>query len=141
MSDNNSTAPVPSGKPAKLYPNFPLYAHATKRWAKKIREQLHYFGSWDDGWQAALDNYEKQKDALHASRKPREQVEGTTVKDLCNAFLNAKQALVESGELLARTWNDYKFACELIVSRFGKSRLVEDLGPDDCKPSPNPFSF
>ncbi|MGH7172487.1 MAG: tyrosine-type recombinase/integrase [Gemmataceae bacterium] len=131
MSNNNSTAPAPSGKPTKPYADFPLYAHATKRWAKKIRGQLHYFGSWDDGWQAALDNYEKQKDALHAGRKPREQAEGTTVKELCNAFLNAKNALVESGELLARTWNDYKFACELIVSRFGKSRLVEDLGPDD----------
>src|SRR5262249_8403303 len=57
--------------------------------------------------------------------------EGVTVKELCNQFLNAKQALVETGELLGRTWTDYKFACDLIVARFGKSRLVEDLGPDD----------
>jgi integrase len=45
--------------------------------------------------------------------------------------LIAKQFLVESGELLSRTWKDYKFACVLIISRFGKSRLVDDLGPDD----------
>lgn len=33
--------------------------------------------------------------------------------------------------MLARTWNDYKFATDLIIRRFGKSRLVADLGPDD----------
>ncbi len=59
------------------------------------------------------DSYKKQKDALHAGRKPREQAEGTTLKELVNAFLNQKEALKQSGELLARTWNDYKFACDL----------------------------
>ncbi len=56
---------------------------------------------------------------------------GVTVKDLCNEFLNAKQALVDSGELTNRSWQDYKAACDLIVSHFGKARLVADLDPDD----------
>ena len=32
------------GKPSKPYPEYPLYAHATKRWAKRIRGVIHYFG-------------------------------------------------------------------------------------------------
>jgi integrase len=130
MSEANSTPPAESGKPSKPTPDFPLFAHASGQWAKKIKGRMFYFGKWANP-DAALDSYLKQKDDLHAGRKPREQAEGTTVKELANAFLNQKKALVESDELLARTWNDYKFACDLLISRFGKSRLVEDLGPED----------
>src|SRR5262249_44257870 len=28
-------------------------------------------------------------------------------------------------------WQDYKAACDLVVSHFGRSRLVEDLDPED----------
>src|SRR6516165_252205 len=77
-------------KPAKPYPDFPLFPHATRRWAKKIRGKLHYFGPWDDP-DSALAKYLEQKDALHAGRKPRTDPKALTVKDVANAFLNAKQ--------------------------------------------------
>src|SRR3954469_15187129 len=103
-----------AGKPAKPKPDFPLFAHATGRWAKKIRGRLVYFGPWADP-DTALDKYLAEKDALHAGRKPRPQCEGTTVKDLANGFLNQKQALVDAGELSPRTWTDYKEASDEVV--------------------------
>src|SRR5580704_12688588 len=129
----DSTADTGTGKPAKPYPDFPLFPHATKRWAKKIRGKQHYFGPWDDP-DGALAKYLEQKDALHAGRKAREATDGLTVKELCNRFLTAKLGLVESGELTNRSWQDYKATCDLIVAHFGKSRLVGDIDPDDFSP-------
>src|SRR5262249_30174644 len=112
------------------HPDFPLFPHATGRWAKKIRGKMHYFGPWADP-DAALAKYLEQKDALHSGRKPRPDTGGLTVKDLVNAFLNHKQAHVDVGELTPRTWADYKETCDLLVRHLGKQRVVADLGPDD----------
>jgi hypothetical protein len=133
MSESDFTTPAAAGKtakPEKPYDDFPLFPHATKRWAKKIRGKMHYFGPWDDP-DGALEKYLEQKDALHAGRKPREATDGVTIKELVNQFLNAKKALVESGELTNRSWQDYKDATDLLVSHFGKGRLVADVDPDD----------
>src|SRR6516162_6538026 len=130
MSDAHPTAPCQPVKPAKPYPEFPLFAHAAGVWAKKIRGKLHYFGLWADP-DAALKKYLEQKDALHAGRKPRPDADAVTVKDVANDFLNAKQALVDTGELSPRTWADYKLVCDLAVAHLGKSRRADDLGPDD----------
>ncbi|MBV9124885.1 MAG: tyrosine-type recombinase/integrase [Planctomycetes bacterium] len=117
-------------KPAKPYPDFPLFAHAAGVWAKKIRGQLHYFGPWSDP-EGALQKYLEQKDALHAGRKPRQDTQGLTIKELANAFLIAKAQTRDVGEITPRSWQDYKDACDLLVSHFGKGRQVADLDPED----------
>src|SRR5262245_23912957 len=117
-------------KPSKPHPDFPLFPHATKRWAKKIRGKLVYFGPWSDP-DGALTKYLEQKDALHAGRKPREVSAGVTVKELCNQFLNHKQARVDGGELSPRTWAEYKEVWDRLVSQYGKQRVVADLDPED----------
>jgi integrase len=123
-------------KPAKPYPEFPLFPHANGTWAKKIRGKLHYFGPWstdtsDHGADAALNKYLAEKDDLHAGRTPRPDPAAATVKDAANLFLNHKRALLDAGSLAPRTWTKYKEVTDLVVSRFGKTRLVSDLRQDD----------
>jgi integrase len=140
--------PIPaseSERPGKPYPDFPLYAHQHGFWAKKIRGKTHYFGRWgrvvdgrverdkeNDGSTDALDKFNLQKDDLYAGRTPR--VAGDqriTVGDLCNKFLIAKLRKLQAGELSKRMFAEYKETTDLLVSSFGKDRLVDDLAADD----------
>jgi integrase len=130
MSEPHSTSEPASSKPAKPYPDFPLFPHASGQWAKKIRGRFVYFGPWNNP-DVALAKYLAAKDDLHAGRTPRPEPGALSLKDLANAFLNAKQAMVDTGELSPRTWDGYKSACDFLVRHLGKTRLVADLGPDD----------
>jgi integrase len=130
MTEANSTRATPTSKPAKPRPDFPLFAHAAGVWAKKIRGKLHYFGPWEDP-DGALAKYDAEKEALHAGRKPRPDPASLTVKDVCNAFLNHKDALLESGELSPHTRLKYQHVSDLLIDQLGKHRPVDDLGPDD----------
>jgi integrase len=133
MSENYPTAsaqPVKAVKPSKPYPDFPLFPHATKRWAKKIRGKLHFFGKWNDP-DAALAKYLEQKEALHSGRTPRPDPSSLRVKDVANAYLSAKKDAVDAGELSHRTWLDYKAIMDMLVAGMGKLRSVTDLEPPD----------
>jgi integrase len=119
-------------KPQKPHKDFPLFPHQTKRWAKKIKGRMWYFGSWADGPQAALDRYLKEKDNILAGRDPREaKPDAYTLGKLCNQFLNVKQAAVDRGAITARRFGDLHQACARLVAFFGAGRAVEALGPDD----------
>ncbi len=85
MPTPHPTAPA---KPSKAYPDFPLFPHATGRWAKKIKGKMHYFAPWADP-DAALAKYREQKDAPHAGRKPRPNPETLTVKWSCSSARRA----------------------------------------------------
>ncbi len=87
-------------KPAKPYPEFPLYAHASGRWAKTIRGRFVYFGPWADP-DAALQKHLAEKDALHAGLTPADTSEGLTIYHLCAKFLTPGNALVLAAPLRA----------------------------------------
>jgi integrase len=120
-------------KPKKPNKDFPLWPHPSGRWCKKIKGKFLYFGKVDDDpqGQAALDKWLDQKDDLLAGRKPREASDSLTIKDLCNRFLTSKQRQLDSGEITQRTFQDYKFTTDRLITRFGKSRVVEDIAADD----------
>ncbi len=130
-------------RPPKPYPEFPLTPHASGYWQKKIRGKIHYFGKWgqrvngklerlpNDGWQAAVDRFKQEADDLYAGRTPRVKSDGLTLAELCNRFLTTKQRKRESGEIAARTFEEYKATTDRLVATFGKDRLVTDLATDD----------
>ena len=124
------TAKITENKPAKPFAEFPLFPHATRRWAKKIRGKLHYFGPWDNP-QAALDRYLEHRDDLHAGRTPRLQGDVLTLRDLASQFVTAKQHQLDTGEITQRTFDDYHATCKRLLQALGKTRRVADLTPDD----------
>ena len=143
-SNRKSSSRKAADRPKKPYPDFPLSPHASGAWQKKICGKVHYFGKWGrvvkgvltrvdgDGWKEALELYKAQADDLHAGRTPRKtNGDGLTLADLCNRYLTVKLHLLESGELMASTFQDYRASCDRLVAQFGKGRLVDDLASDD----------
>jgi integrase len=142
-STRRSRSRKAADRPRKPYPDFPLSPHASGAWQKKIRGRIYYFGHWGrrvngrlvrvegDGWKEALELYKAQADDLHAGRTPRVKADGLTVADLCNRFLTAKLRKQEAGELGGRMFTEYQETTDLLVTAFGKDRLVDDLEADD----------
>jgi hypothetical protein len=138
-------------RPEKPYPDFPLMPHASGRWAKKIRQKLHYFGRWghkqgdtivpvadfEASARAALNEFNRQWPYLSEGRTPPpadSPVGGCTIRDVCNAFWRSKRAKLIAGELSPRTYRQYEETTELLVAHFGRERRVDDLRPEDFEP-------
>ena len=115
-------------KPAKPHSDYPLFAHASGQWAKKVNRKLHYFGVWADP-QAALQKYLKEKDYLLAGQVP--PVKATKLADILNAFLGVKQRAIETDELTQQTYVDYEAVCDTIAKTIGKRRTIESIGFDE----------
>jgi integrase len=130
MTKSKSTKKKTADKPAKPYPEFPLFPHDTKRWAKKILNKTHYFGPWNDP-QGALQKFLDQKDDLYAGRTPRRSTEGVTIRDVCNRFLAVKEHMVDTGELSPRTYRDYKDTVIRICGVLDRYRPANDLRSED----------
>lgn len=119
-------------KPRKPYKDFPLYAHASGYWAKRINGQIKYFGKWSTvTWKEALEQYQKTKDALYAGRDPEDYSSGLGMYDLTQFFLVAKENAMLSGELSMRSFNDYKRTCVHLCDKIGDNRSVVSLAPTD----------
>jgi hypothetical protein len=134
-------------KPSKPYAAFPLFQHASGRWAKKIRSKHHFFGRWgvsekgvlrqvDDvaaSAAEALERPNREWPYLSQGRTPPTPGSGSgcEVKTLCNAFLTVQKRKLESNDIAERTFGEDKNTTDRIVAEFGKDRLVEDLVVDD----------
>src|SRR5260221_3870094 len=115
--------PKTKNKPAKPYPDFPLFPHATGRWAKKIRGKMCYFGPWDDP-DKALKTYLDQRDDLHAGRRPRSKSGGVTIGKLVKPVFSAKRRLVENQGKSARYWGQPRMNRQPIVYTLDRNHVV-----------------
>ena len=144
MSNSTRSGKRRNPQSLKPYPDFPLSVHPTRRWCKKVRGKLHYFGRLDDGWQPALELWEKQKPFLLTGRPvPVDDVSGDdasddakrergyTVRDLVIAYLKHQKSQIENRELTIRTFADCHRTCEHIVSHFKKHKRLDDIRESD----------
>jgi integrase len=120
-------------KSVKPYPDFPLFPHASGRWAKKVRGHLVYFGKTTDDPQGerALELWLVQKDYLLAGKPPPPNPEGLTLRELLDRFMVSKKHLIDTRELSPRTFGELFATCQRIGDAFGWRRRVVDLTADD----------
>lgn len=129
-----STRPASVGKAKKPRPDFPLFPHASGRWAKKVKGKLVYFGSTatDPRGDAALTIWNDEKDDIYATgRRAAPKTDAPTVGRIVNAFLDARAVDVQTGELSQRAWLDYKAVSARMIDTFGRHRPLADLRPED----------
>ena len=120
-------------KPAKPYPSFPLTPHNNGQWCKKIRHKIYFFGVWGDP-DAALQNYLRVAEDLHAGRQPRATTlpeDGVTVKEVCDHYLTFQTQKVGVGDISPRWFEDCRRVVESFARSVGPGRLVSDLLPAD----------
>ncbi len=120
-------------RPRKPRPDFPLFPHATGRWAKKVRQKLVYFGKIADDpkGESALKLWLDQRDDLLAGRTPRRADGELTVKGAFDRFLHAKRQARDRGELSPRTWVAYQGTCVKIADTLGRSTPIAVIGPEE----------
>lgn len=91
-------------KPKKPFPEFPLFAHSSGVWAKKIKGQMKYFGPWSDP-AAAKAKYDRE----YGSQQPAAVSDGQpTVGQLVKQFMDEKEALQATGDLTDDTYDEYE---------------------------------
>ncbi|MEZ6115476.1 MAG: site-specific integrase [Pirellulaceae bacterium] len=130
MAIVNSGRSVRTTLPAKPSPDFPLTPHRSGKWCKKHKGRLYYFGRWDDPDEAKAE-YEHCWPYIVSGKPIPPNLDRLTLEDFCNLFLEAKDANVESGELSARSFRDYRATCKRLVEYMGRKHVVADLKPAD----------
>lgn len=117
-------------KPAKPYADFPLYAHAARVWAKRIRGKLCYFGPWDDPM-GALDRYLEERDHLYAGQDPPGSGDNLDLNELANRYLEAKLIAVDAGEVGRRQYLECRRDAKRMLECLGRRRPAASLKPID----------
>lgn len=120
------TGSIEMDKPEKPTHDFPLFAHASGKWAKKINGRTRYFGRWDDPV-SALEAYRK----LAGVKDDTVSRLGPSLESACNQFLAAKDQQRTAGELASRSFEEYRRTCKRLVEHLGRSRGIASLTPAD----------
>lgn len=119
-------------KPSKPRRDYPLFAHGSGQWAKKVQGKLYYFGTWDDP-RAAEAKWDRDREALLDGRNPDDSHHGDSLSWLLNVFLDEKAADHKRRLIVKTTLNDYHRIALHLVEFFGKSRRLGSITPHDFR--------
>ena len=125
MTVRNSTRTHKARKP---YSSFPLWSNSNGQWSKKIRGKVYCFGRWDKP-QEALVRYKAERRFLESGIRPK--IDGWSVKNAIDYFLDRLQTDVDDGEKSQRHFDDCLRTGKIIVSVFDKHRQTADLDGSD----------
>ena len=119
-----------TAKVKKPYPEYPLFAHASNQWAKKIKGRMWYFGTLDDP-DAALAKYDEQVHEIQAGRDPRrtkKQISAAelSVYEMCNLYLARQQTRIKLGEVSNRHEPQ---SMNLFLGRRKDSQVLDSIHP------------
>ncbi|WP_436715832.1 site-specific integrase [Roseiconus lacunae] len=108
-------------KPPKV-PGSPLTPHASGSYCARVGGKVRYFGPDHDD---ALRRYFDARAGFAEDDKR------ASVADVCDAFMDAKQAAVDAGALSPRTRDDYHAMVKRFARYVGRDRKYETLQPKD----------
>lgn len=124
-------------KPSKPSPDFPLFPHASGKWAKKINGATKYFGRWDDPdgalseYHALLAHQQARRDGVAPPAPQVVAPSGLTINKACDLFLDAKKVALDSNEMSFRTFHEYTRTCKRFTLFFGHRYRIGELLPSD----------
>ena len=118
-------------KPATPYPAFPLTAHNSGQWCKKIKGKRYYFGPWSFP-DAALARYLSEAEQLQSGDgRPAASIADTlTVQELANQYIANRQQQVDQGLFRVVSFQAVEKTSRRLVEHFGKKTIVISLKPE-----------
>ena len=128
--------------PPKPYPTFPLTAHSSGTWMKKVRGRIYYFGRWgrrvdgemqrlpNDGWEDAKKLWDAQKEDLLAGKAPAtrttEASNELTMHHSRGQFLESKSRKLDSGDKALATIGNSEARLIMSSNSLAKLDLLAD---------------
>lgn len=126
---------MPTIKPPKPFPTFPLFAHDKGYWAKKIAGRQVTFGPWawpdpvayEETWKAALKAYNAHAEAEAMGSVARNKPEDLTLEYLIDAYLTWQHGRQASREITGRMFFDARRVLTEFRDYIGRDRTIGDL--------------
>jgi integrase len=105
---------------------FPLTLHPTGQYCKKIKGRIHYFGT---DKKKALQRYLEQAAYLHGgqNRTIAESNGATSIKELCDLYLQYQHGKVLAGELTPRHYSDQMRSLGQLACFLGEGRKISNI--------------
>ncbi len=117
-------------RPNKPYPEYPLYAHPSGKWAKVINYKTHYFGTWQQP-EAALAEYLEALPYIKSGLTPPRGGGGYSIGSLCSDFYDHQLERHHAKEIGARHIKDIDDHNRYLLRFFGTTRNVETMSAAD----------